>query len=238
MNITSEEMERLENEFDLENYQPLSVIWHLRSAILTRLRNGEDVLPDIDGRQETKSDLMRAVLSGSHPYLISEEGTGKTRLARSLSRLLPPVPAIKGCAYHDDPKWENYYLCNRCQDAKNPVEKYGIEFIPGELRFSRVQGNEYTNEAKILGLKDIQAIAQGKIEDNPAETFGAYGWCRVPDLQRLYRDVLLRYFPHHVAITQAHVGNVLWEALGNYLEMDVYHCTQETPGLYTPNTPF
>jgi len=61
------------------------------------------------------------------------------------------------------------------------------------------------------------AIAQGRIEDNPAVTFGGYGWCRIPDLQRFYRDVLVRHFPHHVAITQEHVGNVLWEAFGNYL---------------------
>ena len=77
-------------------------------------------------------------------------------------------------------------------------------------------------------------MAEGRFEDNPAVTFGAYGWCRIPNLQRLYRDVLLRHFPHHVAITQTHVGNVLWEAFGNYLGMDVYHATQDTPGLYTP----
>lgn len=81
-------------------------------------------------------------------------------------------------------------------------------------------------------------VAQGAIEDNRAETFGGYGWCRIPNLQRLYRDVLLRHFPHHVAITPSHVGNVLWEALGNYLGMNVYHATQETPGLYTPRLPF
>ena len=82
------------------------------------------------------------------------------------------------------------------------------------------------------------AIAQGRIEENPAETFGAYGWCRIPNLQRLYRDVLLRHFPHHVAVTQSHVGNVLWEALGNYFDINVYHATQETPGLYTGSLPF
>jgi len=81
-------------------------------------------------------------------------------------------------------------------------------------------------------------IAQGAFEDSPAVTFGGYGWCRIPNLQRLYRDVLLRQFPHHVGITQTHVGNVLWEAFGNYLGMNVYHATQETPGLYTPRLPF
>lgn len=82
------------------------------------------------------------------------------------------------------------------------------------------------------------AIAEGRIEDNPAVTFGGYGWCRIPNLQRFYRDVLLRQFPHHVAITPAHIGNVLWEAFGNYLGMDVYHATQDVPGLYTPRLPF
>ena len=82
------------------------------------------------------------------------------------------------------------------------------------------------------------AVAQGNIEDNRARTFGGYGWCRIANLQRLYRDVLLRHFPHHVAITPSHVGNVLWEALGNYLGMEVYHSVQDTPGLYTPRLPF
>lgn len=81
-------------------------------------------------------------------------------------------------------------------------------------------------------------VAHGQFEDQPATTFGGYGWCRIEHLQRLYRDVLLRHFPHHVAITPSHVGNAIWEALGNYLGMQVFHATQPTPGLYTPSLPF
>jgi L-fucose isomerase-like protein len=81
-------------------------------------------------------------------------------------------------------------------------------------------------------------VVHGRFEDNAAETFGGYGWCRIDNLQRLYRDVLLQHFPHHVALTESHVGNAIWEALGNYLGMNVYHATQETPGLYTPKLPF
>ena len=123
----------------------------------------------------------------------------------------------------------------RCEDAAGTVE-----FVarPAPLTLCRVtQGPEGGLEGASNGTWKA-AIAEGKIEDNPAETFGAYGWCRVPNLQRLYRNVLLRHFPHHVAITQSHVGNVLWEALGNYLGMEVYHATQDTPGLYTPRLPF
>jgi hypothetical protein len=43
-----------------------------------------------------------------------------------------------------------------------------------------------------------------------AESHHAVGrGCRIAKLQSFYRDALLRHFPHHVAITQANVGNVL-----------------------------
>jgi len=152
---------------DLEGYQPLPVVYQLRYSILEKVKSGEDPLPDIQGREEVKRDVLRALLSGAHPYLVSEEGTGKTRLARSLTKLLPQIPVIKGCPYHDDPNWRSDFLCPRCRASKNPVREYGIEFVAGERRFSRIQGNEYTNEAKLLGLKDIQAIARGRSPSDP-----------------------------------------------------------------------
>lgn len=154
-------------KFDLEGYRPISVTYQLRLAILKKVRLGEDALPEIQGREEAKRDVLRAMLSGAHPYLVSEEGTGKTRLARSLTHLLPAVPAIKDCAYHDDPKWPPSLLCPRCRASQDPVKEFGVEVVPGERRFSRIQGNEYTNEAKLLGLKDIQAIAKGRSPSDP-----------------------------------------------------------------------
>jgi Mg-chelatase subunit ChlI len=157
---------------DLENYQPLPVAYQLRYAILQKTRKGQDPLPDIQGREDVKKDVLRALLSGAHPYLVSEEGTGKTRLARSLSRLLPAIPVISGCPYRDDPKWPKHLLCPRCQASANPAEEFGVELVPGARRFSRIQGNEYTNEAKLLGLKDIQAIVQGKSPSDPEAFIG------------------------------------------------------------------
>lgn len=153
--------------FDLDSYQPLSVIDQLRGSILRRIRKKQEVFPDINGREETKGDVIRALLSGAYPYLVSEEGTGKTRLARSLTKLLPEIPVIKGCPYNDDPKWPPRLLCPRCKASQDAVKEYGIQFVPGRERFSRIQGNEYTNEAKLLGLRDIQAIAQGKSPSDP-----------------------------------------------------------------------
>ena len=107
-----------------------------------------------------------------------------------------------------------------------------IEFIArdGPLTLCRIT-QDPSGEMKAV-------VAEGAIESNPAVTFGCYGWCRLPNLQRLYRDVLLQHFPHHVAVTQGHAGNALWEALGNYLGISMYHAAQATPGLYTPALPF
>lgn len=81
-------------------------------------------------------------------------------------------------------------------------------------------------------------IAHGAFEDNEAESPGSYGWCRIDGLLPFYRNVLLQHFPHHVAVTQSHVGNALYEAFGNYLGMNVYHPGQITPGTYQPALPF
>ena len=81
------------------------------------------------------------------------------------------------------------------------------------------------------------ALAEGKVEPNKAATFGSYGWVRIPDIARLYKDVLLRHFPHHVAMNRAKVGNVLWEAFGNYLGFEVY-TAQNTCGHWSPDMPF
>ncbi len=155
-------------ELDLDKYHPVPVRYELRYMMLKKLREGEDPFPDIQGREETKRDIIRAVLSNSHPYLVSREGTGKTRLAESLARLLPQVPKVKGCLYNCDPKWTREWKCPSCREE----EDHEIELISGRQRYSRIQGNEYTNEAKILGVKDIQAIVQGESPTDPRAFIG------------------------------------------------------------------
>ncbi|KPK85594.1 MAG: hypothetical protein AMJ81_03290 [Phycisphaerae bacterium SM23_33] len=81
------------------------------------------------------------------------------------------------------------------------------------------------------------ALAQGAVETTKAATFGAYGWVRIPGIGRLYKNVLLRHFPHHVAMTRDHVGNILWEAFGNYLGFGVF-TADHTAGCWDPELPF
>lgn len=161
-------------KFDIDKYQPVPVAYELRASILKKLCIQEDPLPHIQGREETKRDVLRALLSGHNIFLVSEEGTGKTRLAKSITKLLPSIPRIKGCLYNDDPKWPTYLLCPRCKDEQASKKEYTVELISGEERFSRIQGNDYTDEAKLIGLKDIQAIIEGK-SPSDARVFSATG---------------------------------------------------------------
>ncbi len=154
--------------------------------------------------------------------------------------------------HNDDDELVNVWHCGvfPAAFARTPV-KLGVQEIIASSGAAKYEDSEGTIEfvARDGPLTlcritqdprgDMKAVvAEGRIESNPATTFGCYGWCRLPNLQRLYRDVLLNHFPHHVAITQGHVGNVLWEALGNYFGMKLYHGAQEVPGLYTPRLPF
>ena len=154
--------------------------------------------------------------------------------------------------HNDDDELVNVWHCGvfPAAFARTKV-KLGVQEIiasSGAAKYEDSEGTiEFIAKANPLTLcrltqdpmGDMKAVvAEGRIEDNPAVTFGCYGWCRLPNLQRLYRDVLLKHFPHHVAITQGHIGNALWEALGNYMGVKMYHGTQEVPGLYTPKLPF
>ncbi len=155
-----------------DDYRPIPVRDQIRWSILERAKRKMDIFPYIQGREETKREVAVALLSGAHIYLVSQEGTGKTRMAKGVASLLLPVLAIKGCPYHDDPLWPKEKMCPMCRTLKNPAEELGIEIIPGFKRFSRIQGNEYVNESKLIGFKDIQKIIEGKSPKDPGVFVG------------------------------------------------------------------
>ncbi len=55
-------------------------------------------------------------------------------------------------------------------------------------------------------------VVEGHIENNAAATGDSCGWRRIENLPGLYRDVLLRHFPHSVILTRGTVGSALREA--------------------------
>jgi len=151
--------------------------------------------------------------------------------------------------HNDDPELVNCWHCGVFPPswAKTPpkmgchgiiAETTGRDNAMGVVEFVMQDGPVTLFRATQDNQGAFKALlAQGAVEPNPAETFGAYGWVRIPGIQRLYRNVMLRHFPHHVALTRGHVGNVLWEAFGNYLGFQTF-AAENTAGAWSPDMPF
>jgi L-fucose isomerase-like protein len=63
---------------------------------------------------------------------------------------------------------------------------------------------------------------EGRLTDDPLETFGGYGVAEIPNLQGLLRHICTEGFEHHVAIACGTVARAVEDALGTYLGWDVY----------------
>ncbi len=65
-------------------------------------------------------------------------------------------------------------------------------------------------------------VGEGRLTDDPLDTFGTRAVAHVPNLQRLLHHVCRHGFEHHVVMTLSNTAGVLREALGNYLGWDVH----------------
>src|SRR5215470_8141488 len=86
----------------------------MRRNLLARLRGNEKVIPGIIGYDETVlPEIENGVLAGHHMILLGERGQAKSRIIRSLTKLLDEyIPAIAGCEINDDPYNP---ICQRCR---------------------------------------------------------------------------------------------------------------------------
>jgi len=151
--------------------------------------------------------------------------------------------------HNEDPELVNCWHCGVFPHswAKTPRTMACHEIIAGTVGREKAMGvvEFVMDDGPVTLCRTTQdnaggfkvALAQGVVEPNAAVTFGAYGWVRIPNFQRFYRNVLVRHFPHHVGMNRAHVGNVLWEAFGNYLGFGTYTAANTT-GLWSPDLPF
>jgi L-fucose isomerase-like protein len=86
---------------------------------------------------------------------------------------------------------------------------------PAEMTYLKVTTDD--KNGKIKGY-----LGQGIFTNDPLPTFGGVAVCEVPDLNGLMRHLTQNGYEHHVALVQASCGDVLEEALGNYMGWDVY----------------
>jgi L-fucose isomerase-like protein len=66
-------------------------------------------------------------------------------------------------------------------------------------------------------------VGQGRLTDDPLETFGSRAVAEIPDMDGLLRHVCREGFEHHVAVSLSQTADVLNEAFTRYMRWDTYY---------------
>lgn len=85
----------------------------------------------------------------------------------------------------------------------------------GPVTFGRVSTDDLSGRIRVY-------VGEGRFTDDPLDTFGTKAVVQVPRLPTLMEHICRNGFEHHAAMTGAHCGPALVEALGHYLGWDVY----------------
>jgi L-fucose isomerase-like protein len=85
----------------------------------------------------------------------------------------------------------------------------------GPFTYARVDTDDVAGEIRAY-------VGEGRMTDDPLETFGGYGVCQIPDLQGLLKFICAEGFEHHVAIAAGQTARAVEEALETYFGWDVY----------------
>ena len=86
---------------------------------------------------------------------------------------------------------------------------------PGDMTYFRIS----TDDPKGI-IKSY--LGEGVITDDPYGMDGGIAICKIPNLQGLMKYMCKNGFEHHVGMVRGHVGDILEEAIGNYLGWDIY----------------
>ncbi len=89
---------------------------------------------------------------------------------------------------------------------------------PGPLTFARITTDDRRGRIRAY-------VGEGRITDDPLDTFGSRAVVEIPNLQRLMHYVCKNGFEHHCAMSASSVADVLAEAFETYMGWEVYRHT-------------
>ncbi|MBA7521611.1 hypothetical protein ES705_13718 [subsurface metagenome] len=135
--------------------------------------------------------------------------------------------------YGDDPNKMVLFHCSNLpksffQDTKMTVHPIMAEYDGEENTFGAIQGKIKTKPCTMLRIEtddifgEIKAVVvEGKFTDDPLDTYGGYGVVEISNLQELLKKLCRSGFAHHVAVSLNEVGDIVYEALFNYLGWNI-----------------
>jgi len=187
----SAERPRTVGQLKASGYRTRGVKEEIRANLLERLRSGEPAFPGIVGFEDTVLPELEAALLAGHDFvLLGERGQGKTRLMRTVGKLLDEwVPVVDGCEINDDP-YEP--LCVRCRTlAAELGDELPIGWRHRDDRYTEKLATPDTSVGDLIGDVDPVKVAEGRTLGDP-ETIhyglvprthrGVFGLNELPDL--------------------------------------------------------
>jgi len=136
--------------------------------------------------------------------------------------------------YGDEPNKMVLFHCSNLpksffKDAKMTIHPIIADQKGGEVSFGAIQGRIKPKPCTLLRVEtddlfgEIKAlVVEGNYTDDLLETFGGYGVIEIPNLQEVLKIVCKEGFAHHIAASLNEVGNIITEALSNYLGWNVH----------------
>lgn len=89
------------------------------------------------------------------------------------------------------------------------------QVAPGPMTFIRTTTDDTKGIMKMY-------VGEGTFEAEKIPTKGGVAFCRVQNLQQLMRYICDNGYEHHVCFVRGHVADVLQEAMGKYIGVEVY----------------
>ena len=143
-------------------YRRRTVREELRDNLIRALESGESLFPGILGYETTVlPQVENAILSGHDMIYLGERGQGKTRLIRSLVRLLDEwIPIVKGSEVHDDP------FAPISRHGLQLIAEHGdgteIDWVRRDWRYAEKLATPDTTAAELIGEIDPIKVAEGR----------------------------------------------------------------------------
>src|SRR5260370_20574294 len=108
-------------ELKRAGYKVEPVRIEMRNNLLGLLRNQERLMPGILGYDDSViPEIENGILAGHHMVFLGERGQAKSRIIRTLTKLLDErVPAVKGCEIHANP------LAPICKECRRKIVEAG-----------------------------------------------------------------------------------------------------------------
>ena len=135
--------------------------------------------------------------------------------------------------YGDDPNKMVLFHCSNLpksffKDTKMTIHPIISDQKGDDLTFGAIQGRIKSKPCTLLRIEtddifgEIKAlIVEGNYTDDELNTYGGYGVIEIPDLQNILKILCKEGFAHHVAASLNQVGDVVKEALENYLGWNI-----------------